>query len=125
MLNISQDSKMNSSQAIQYEYAKNEIDLQRRHATNQAVMSTSDRQLAQMQLDRYSNLRNQYSQNELNLQKHTYAQGETRMALRGQNLFANNPTNFGDWLDKDQKKFDQIEAYRRAQGLSTANAWFN
>lgn len=125
MLNISQDSKMNSSQAIQYEYAKNEIDLQRRYATNQAVMSTSDRQLAQMQLDRYSNLRNQYSQNELNLQKHTYAQGETRMALRGQNLFANNPTNFGDWLDKDQKKFDQIEAYRRAQGLSTANAWFN
>ena len=115
------------SQKVQLGFAEKEINFQQQYIANQAVMSQNEKQLAQMTMDRYSNLRQQYQQT----QQAAYTSQANARNLRGTmvgSLDYYDGTNYNDIMN-DQKastKFTTMEKKRQDAGLSSASStWFD
>ena len=81
MAGLSKDGQLNKDQKVQLNFAQKELALQQEYIRNQKVMTDFDRQYAQQQMDRYSNLRQQYAAQQQKIDTNKIATDRARSSL--------------------------------------------
>ena len=127
MAGIKDDVTATTAQKVQLGFAEKEIGFQQNYAANQAVMSQNERQLAQMYMDRYSNLRQSHQQ----AQRAVYDSSAKVRNLQGSmvgSLDYYDGTNYNDIADNKKafSQFTTMEKKRTDAGLNSAlQSWFD
>ena len=76
-------AKLSVDQRQQYDYAKRDLEIQRIYAKNSPYMTDLDRMIAQAAMDKYSNLRNAYTQATSSLSTSQFNQAQARIDMTG------------------------------------------
>ena len=103
-------AKLSVDQRQQYDYAKRDLEIQRTYAKNSPYMTNLDRMIAQTAMDKYSNLRNAYTQTASSLSASQFNQAQARIDMTG---FKGTP--FDIYTKKNQMGEAGKTALRQAQ----------
>ena len=76
-------ANLSVDQRQQYDYAKRDLEIQRTYAKNSPYMTNLDRMVAQAAMDKYSNLRNAYTQTTSSLSTSQFNQAQARIDMTG------------------------------------------